>query len=110
MFPQAIIAFFLILHFRKRQRMLLHAAPLEKMFTAALIALVVLLVLESTLDISFITKWLCHILLLLLVALPYQKEVFSTSRTLMAAVMPVVFIFLLEDIVELFDALHQSID
>ena len=69
MFLEILIAFFLILHLRKTLRSFSPDPIWDQRFTIAMYAIAVLALLELLLSIEYVTKWIWHLLLLLIVLL-----------------------------------------
>ena len=112
MSTQAIIAFFLILHLRKKRRTLSPDAQWDRAFTTALYAIGILFILQSVFPVlEPVARLLWNTLLLLLLWVTYKNEVFGASRMLVLAILPIAIIGLLKDSIEALNAKwYESID
>ena len=99
---QALLVFFLILYLRKRVRTFAPSNDWYKKLTLALYAVVALFILATLLHAPGITKWVWHILLLVLIGIMYKNQVFSFARMVLLALAPAEFVFLVSDVIESF--------
>jgi two-component system, NtrC family, sensor kinase len=97
---EAILALFLILHLRRKVRSFQLSPEWQRWLTIALYAVIGLFVLDILLNVPTLTKWVWHLLLLGILAIMYQIQLFSFARMVMIAVAPLIFVFLLQDIVK----------
>lgn len=100
MFSQAALALFLVLNLRKKMRTLSPNSWWDKALTAMLCVIILLFITETSLNLVFITKWIWYLILLLLIGIIYKKQALYPSRTMLAAVAPVIFIFLVRDVIQ----------
>src|SRR4051794_2708413 len=99
---QAILVFFLILYLRKRLRTFAPSNEWDKKLTLGLYAVIALFILSTILNSPDITKWVWHILLLVLIGIMYKNQSFSFARMVLIAIAPAEFVFLLSDVIESF--------
>ncbi len=100
MFLETFIAFFLIFQLRKTLRTFSPDARWDRHLTIAMYAIGVLALLEIVLPIEYITKWLWHLVLLIIIIITFQKHAFISVRLTMYAFLPLVIISFLGDILE----------
>ncbi|MEO6071147.1 MAG: ATP-binding protein [Chitinophagaceae bacterium] len=98
---EPILLIFLVLHLRKIMRTFSPEDESRKFFTYALYGIIALAVLQSVFNWPFI-NWIWEFSLLFLVLLAFKKEVFSSARTTMNAVLPLVGLALIDNIVNTF--------
>jgi len=100
MFLEILIAFFLIFHLRKTLRSFNPDPVWDQRFTIAMYAIAVLGLLEFLLRIEYVTKWIWHLLLLLIILFSFNKKELFSTRITMYAVLPLVVLGFLRDIIE----------
>jgi len=97
MFVETFISFFLIFQLRKTLRTFHPDAQWDKQLTIAMYVIGVVALLEIVLPIEYITKWIWHLLLLLIIVISFRKQEFFSTRMTIYAVLPLVVISLIKD-------------
>lgn len=104
MLAEPFIAFFLLRDVRKILRISNPKNAWENNITTLLYSIVGLLVIEQIFHLEFITKWIWHLLLFLIIGIAFLKDEFTATRTVMFAVMPYAIISFLTDLFKLLNA------
>ena len=107
---EAILAFFLILHLRRKVRSFHLSSEWQRWLDIALYVVIGLFISDILFKVPTLTKWVWHLLLLWMLVIIYKIQIFAFARMVMIAVAPLIFVFLLQDIVKaLPDAWYESI-
>ena len=108
---EPILVFFLIRHLRKNLRTFSPDASWDKIFTYSMYGVIILVILQQTLSLNFVTMWIWHLLLLGIVYISFSLPLFSSSRTVMIAVLPLIVLSLSSDIIKSFSqSLHKNLE
>ncbi|MEO6221161.1 MAG: ATP-binding protein, partial [Ginsengibacter sp.] len=97
---EPILVFFLIRHLRKNLRTFSPDAMWDKVFTYSMYGVILLVILQLTLSLAFVTMWVWHLLLLAIVYISFRLPIFIRVRTVMIAVLPLIAVSLFSDILE----------
>jgi len=97
MLAEPFIAFFLLRDVRRILRTTNPVNAWDKSITFLLYGIVGFFVIEQIFHIEFITKWIWHLLLFLIIGIAFLKDEFNATRTVMFAVMPYAIISFLTD-------------
>jgi signal transduction histidine kinase len=98
MFLETFLAFFLIFQLRRTLRTFSPDPIWDKRFTIAMYAIGGLALFEIVFPIEYVTKWIWHLVLILIIIITFQKPAFVSVRLTMYAFLPLVIISLLGDI------------
>ncbi|MEP6951560.1 MAG: ATP-binding protein [Ginsengibacter sp.] len=111
MFLEPVVVFILIIHLRKVLRPFSPVGEWNKLLTISLFAVVVLFIIQSGLSATPVTKWIWHLLLLIIVAATFKLPEFTGARPVMVAVLPFIALTIISDVVKaLSNTLYQKID
>jgi len=97
MLAEPFIAFFLLRDVRRILRTTNPVNAWDKSITFLLYGIVSFFVIEQIFHLEFITKWIWHLLLFLIIGIAFLKDEFNATRTVMFAVMPYAIISFLTD-------------
>jgi signal transduction histidine kinase len=95
---EPILALLLIIHLRKTVQTFSPHPGVRKLLSTIIYGIIILAVLETVLPILPITKWLWHVALLIIIALPFRYPIFYPARTTMFAVLPLVVLSFIKEI------------
>ncbi len=97
---EPFLVFFLIRHLRKNLRTFSPDAWWDKIFTYSMYGVIILVILQQALSLAFVTIWVWHLLLLVIVYISFTLPIFLRVRTVMIAVLPLIGISLFNDILK----------
>ena len=108
---EPILVFFLIRHLRKNLRTFSPDAWWDKIFTYLMYGVIILVILQQTLSLNFVTMWIWHLLSLGIVYISFSLPLLSRVRTVMIAVLPLIVLSLSSDIIKSVNHnLHKNLE
>ncbi len=111
MILEPFVLIFIVWHIRKNLRLLSPNTHWNKTLLWAMIGIAILFILERTLPISIVTKWIWHLLILGIGYLIFRLPVLERMRTIIIAVLPLIIINTIKDLLEIiYLPLYEKID
>ena len=111
MILEPFVLLFIIWHIRKNLRLLSPNTHWNKNLIWAMIGIAILFILERTLPITIVTKWIWHLLILGIGYLIFRLPVLERMRTIIIAVLPLIIINIIKDLLKIiYLPLYEKID
>ncbi len=101
MWLEPLIAFFLIRHLRKFLRTYSPNPWWDKTLKYAMYGVILLFVIQagfSVFSVGVITKWIWHLVMLLLIGLILKRQEFNSARNIIFAILPLILFLVIEDL------------
>ena len=98
MILEPFVLIFIVWHIRKNLRLLSPNTHWNKTLLWAMIGIAILFLLERTLPITIVTKWIWHLLILGIGYLIFRLPVLERMRTIIIAVLPLIIINTIKDL------------
>ena len=101
MILEPFVLIFIVWHIRKNLRLLLPNTHWGKTLLWAMIGIAILFILERTLPITIVTKWIWHLLILGIGYLIFRLPLLERMRTIIIAVLPLIIINTIKDLLKI---------